>query len=79
MPRHLLLVRNWRPRRRLTVSARMFAMRELLRYLRFIDDHVTVWGDLAAGERRTPRYRDESRGSMPNGQVRLKLRLSDQL
>jgi len=46
--------------------------------LRFIDDEVTVWGDPHRWPALGSRMSGLVQGIMPNGQIRVTLRLSDQ-
>jgi len=47
--------------------------------LRFIDDDPIIWGDGANWPAPGTRVSGRIQGTMPNGQVRLTLRLSDQV
>jgi len=47
--------------------------------LRFIDDDVIVWGDPCRWPAADARVSGRIQGTMPNGQVRVTLRLSDQV
>jgi hypothetical protein len=52
--------------------------RDLLRYLRFIDDDVIVWGNPGNWPAARMLVSRRAQGIMPNGQARLTLRRSDQ-
>jgi hypothetical protein len=47
--------------------------------LRFVDDDVIVWGDRRRRPALGTRISGRIQGTMPNGQVRVTLRLSDQV